>query len=334
MARVFSGIKPSGAVTLGNYVGALRSWVAAQGEDDCVFCVVDLHALTVPHDPAELRALTLELATVLIAVGLDPDRCTLFVQSHVHEHAELAWLMECTASVGELRRMTQFKEKAGDQEFVSAGLFTYPALMAADILLYDTDRVPVGDDQRQHLELSRDLAGRFNARFGDTFVVPEAAIPRVGARVMDLQDPTRKMSKTEESPQGVILLLEDRSSIERKIRRAVTDTETEVRYDPEAKPGVSNLLALLAAATGTDPAELAGRYQGYGALKADCAEAVVELVRPVQVRYAQLAADPEAVASLLGHGADKARATAAETLARARRAIGLLPGKSAQSSRA
>ncbi|MBW3547459.1 MAG: tryptophan--tRNA ligase [Actinobacteria bacterium] len=333
MARVFSGIKPSGAVTLGNYVGALRSWVAAQDEDDCVFCVVDLHALTVPHDPAQLRALTLELATVLLAVGVDPDRCTLFVQSHVHEHAELAWLMECTASVGELRRMTQFKEKAGDQEFVSGGLFTYPALMAADILLYDTDRVPVGDDQRQHLELTRDLAGRFNTRFGETFVVPEAAILRVGARVMDLQDPTRKMSKSEDSPQGVILLLEDPSSIERKIRRAVTDTETEVRYDPEAKPGVSNLLALLAAATGSDPAELAGRYQGYGALKADCAEAVVELVRPVQMRYAELAADPRAVASLLGHGAGKARATAAETLARARRAVGLLPG-SAQSRRA
>ena len=334
MARVFSGIKPTGPVTLGNYVGALRSWVEAQAEDDCVFCVVDLHALTVPHDPAELRALTLELATVLLAVGLDPDRCTLFVQSHVHEHTELAWLMECTASVGELRRMTQFKDKAGDQEFVSGGLFTYPALMAADILLYDTDRVPVGDDQRQHLELSRDLAGRFNTRFGDTFVVPEAAVPRVGARVMDLQDPTRKMSKTEESPQGVVLLLEDPSSIERKIRRAVTDTETEVRYDPETKPGVSNLLALLAAATGGDPSELAGHYQGYGALKADCAEAVVELVRPVQLRYAELAADHEAVASLLGHGADKARAAAAETLARARRAIGLLPSATAQRSRA
>ncbi|HEV2766373.1 MAG TPA: tryptophan--tRNA ligase [Acidimicrobiales bacterium] len=334
MARVFSGIKPSGAVTLGNYVGALRSWVAAQGQDDCVFCVVDLHALTVPHDPAQLRTLTLELATVLLAVGVDPERCTLFVQSHVHEHAELAWLMECTASVGELRRMTQFKDKAGDQEFVSGGLFTYPALMAADILLYDTDRVPVGDDQRQHLELTRDLAGRFNTRFGETFVIPEAAILRVGARVMDLQDPTRKMSKSEESPQGVILLLEDPSSIERKIRRAVTDTETEVRYDPEAKPGVSNLLALLAAATGGDPAELAGRYQGYGALKADCAEAVVELVRPVQERYAELAADPDAVASLLGLGAAKARATAAATLARTRRAVGLLPGEGAQSNRA
>jgi tryptophanyl-tRNA synthetase len=325
MARVFSGIKPTGAVTLGNYVGALRSWVSAQAEDDCVYCVVDLHALTVPHDPAELRALTLELATVLLAVGLDPERCTLFVQSHVHEHAELAWVMECTASVGELRRMTQFKDKSGDQEFVSAGLFTYPALMAADILLYDTDRVPVGDDQRQHLELTRDLAGRFNTRFGDTFVVPEATIPRVGARVMDLQEPTRKMSKTEESPQGVILLLEDPAGIERKIRRAVTDPETDVRYDPEAKPGVSNLLALLSAATGEEPTELATRYQGYGALKADCAQAVVELLRPVQSRYAELAADPAAVTSLLARGADKARATAAATLARARRAVGLLP---------
>ncbi len=324
MARVFSGIQPTGPVSLGNYLGALRAWVAAQAADDCVYCVVDLHALTVPHDPTELRSLTLELATVLLAVGIDPERSTLFVQSHVHEHSELAWLMECTASVGELRRMTQFKEKSDTKEFVSGGLFTYPALMAADILLYASDLVPVGDDQRQHVELARDLAERFNHRFGPTFVVPEAGIPAVGARVMDLQEPTRKMSKTEESPQGVILILEDPASITRKIRRSVTDTETEVRFDPEAKPGVSNLLAILGAATGQDPVALAGRYTQYGPLKADCAEAVVELLRPVQARYAELAADPAGVAALLATGADKARAVAAPVLDRARHAVGLL----------
>jgi tryptophanyl-tRNA synthetase len=290
-----------------------------------VYCVVDLHALTVPHDPSELRAFTLELATVLLAVGVDPEGSTLFVQSHVHEHTELAWLMECTASVGELRRMTQFKEKSGEAAFVSGGLFTYPALMAADILLYDSDRVPVGDDQRQHLELARDLAERFNHRYGPTFVVPEAGIPAVGARVMDLQDPTRKMSKTEDSPQGVILLLEDPDSITRKIRRAVTDTETEVRYDPGSKPGVSNLLAILGAATSRDPAALAEQYAQYGPLKADCAEAVVELLRPVQARYTELAADPEGVATLLAAGADKARNVATTTMERARQAVGLLP---------
>ncbi len=326
MGRVFSGIKPTGAVTLGNYLGALRSWVVAQDADECIFCVVDLHALTVPHDPVELRTFTLELATLLVAIGLDPERCTLFVQSQVHEHAELAWLMECTASVGELRRMTQFKEKSDDQHFVAAGLFTYPALMAADILLYDAGRVPVGDDQRQHLELTRDLAERFNSRFGPTFVVPEAAIPAVAARVMDLQDPTRKMSKTEESSQGVVLVMDDPAVIERKIRRAVTDNETEVRYDPETKPGVSNLLAILGAATDRDPVVLAEDYDTYGRLKADCAASVVELLRPVQSRYRELAADPEAMTTILAKGADKARSVAAPTLARARHAVGLLPG--------
>ena len=325
MARVFSGIKPTGPVTLGNYLGALRNWVVDQHEHDSLYCVVDLHALTVAHDPAELRSLTAELATVLVAVGLDPEVCTLFVQSHVHEHAELSWVMECTASVGELRRMTQFKEKSEGQDFVSGGLFTYPALMAADILLYDTDRVPVGDDQRQHLELARDIAIRFNGRYGDTFTVPEAAIPTVGARVMDLQQPTRKMSKTEESPQGVILVLEDAKSIERKIKRAVTDAGTDVGYDPETRPGVSNLLAILGAATGRAPEELAGGYRQYGPLKADTAEAVVELVRPVQQRYHELAADPGHLAELLDRGAEKAQATAAATMARVRDRLGLLP---------
>jgi tryptophanyl-tRNA synthetase len=325
MARVFSGIQPTGAVTLGNYIGAVRNWVADQDGNDAIYCVVDLHALTVPHEPAELRSRTLELAGVLVAAGLDPDRCILFLQSQVHQHTELAWVMECTASYGELRRMTQFKEKSASQEFVSGGLLTYPALMAADILLYDTDRVPVGDDQRQHLELARDIAVRFNGRFGTTFVVPEAAIPTVGGRVMDLQTPTRKMSKTEESPQGVILLLEDLGSVAKKIRRAVTDTETEVRFDPEAKPGVSNLLSILSAATGEAPELLAGKYSQYGPLKSDTAEAVVELLRPIQDRYLELAADPASLGRILEAGAEKAEVIAEATMARVRANIGLVP---------
>ena len=321
---MFSGIKPTGDVQLGNYLGALRAWVDEQGEES-FYCVVDLHALTIPQDPVELREKSLAAAQLLLAIGLDPDVCTLFVQSHVPEHAELAWVMECTAAFGELRRMTQFKDKSEKAEFVSAGLFTYPALMAADILLYDTELVPVGDDQRQHLELARDVAIRFNSRYGDTFVVPEAMVPKVGARIMDLQNPSAKMSKSEDSPQGTIDVLDDPKDIERKIKRAVTDTETEVRYDPASKPGVANLLAILGAATGADPAALAEKYDQYGPLKADTAEAVVELLRPIQARYHELAADPGATAALLARGADKARAVAGATLARARDALGLLP---------
>ncbi|MFN0090153.1 MAG: tryptophan--tRNA ligase [Acidimicrobiales bacterium] len=325
MARVFSGIQPTGQLHLGNLLGALRNWVVDQHEFDSIFCVVDLHALTVPQDPAELRTNTVELAQLLLAVGLDPEVCTLIVQSHVPAHTELAWLMECTASYGELRRMTQFKDKADRAEFVSAALLTYPALMAADILLYDTDRVPVGDDQRQHLELARDIAMRFNSRYGPTFVVPEAAIPRAGARVMDLQTPTNKMSKSALSPQGTINVLEDLASVERKIKRAVTDTEAEVRYDIRDKPGVSNLLSILAAATGRAPEEAAAGYTQYGPLKADTAAAVTALLAPIQARYAELAADPGQVTRILAEGAAKAQAIAHKTLARAREALGLLP---------
>jgi tryptophanyl-tRNA synthetase len=324
MTRVFSGIQPTGDLHLGNYLGALRRFVVDQHEHESFFCIVDLHALTVPKEPATLRATTIEAATAYLAAGLDPEVCTLFVQSHVHEHAELSWLMECTVSFGELSRMTQFKEKS-QREFVSAALFTYPALMAADILLYDTDRVPVGDDQRQHLELARDAAVRFNSRFGTTFVVPEAAIATVAARVMDLQSPTGKMSKSADSPQGTVLLLDEPAAIERKIKRAVTDTDGEVRFDPAAKPGVSNLLTILAAATGDDPRRLADRYDQYGPLKADTAAAVVEVLRPVQARYRELAGDPAAVAKVLELGAAKAQAVAAVTLARAKDATGLLP---------
>ncbi len=323
MARVFSGIQPSGGLHIGNLFGALVNWVRHQDEHDPVYCVVDLHALTLPKDPAQLRADTLELAQLLIAVGIDPDRSILFVQSQVHEHAECAWLMECTVSYGELSRMTAFKDKAERSEFISGALFTYPALQAADILLYDTDLVPVGDDQRQHVEITRDIAERFNHRYGETFVVPEHVIPPIGARVMDLKSPDRKMSKSEESA-GTVLLLDDLGLTEKKFRRAVTDSETEVRYDPDAKPGVSNLLSILAAATDGDPESLSGSYDAYGPLKADTAEAVVEVLRPIQARYRELADDPAETNRLLALGADKAREIASPTLARAKANIGLL----------
>jgi tryptophanyl-tRNA synthetase len=325
MERVLSGIQPTGAMHLGNYLGAVRFWVEDQHRADAYFCVVDLHALTVEHDPATLRAATLRKAQELLACGLDPDVCTLFVQSHVPAHAELSWLMESMASFGELRRMTQFKDKSDGQEGVRAALFTYPCLMAADILLYRADRVPVGDDQRQHLELARDLAVRFNGRYGETFVVPGAAIPRVGARVMDLQEPTAKMSKSRGNPQGRIELFEDPASIARKVRRAVTDAGSEVRYDPATKPGVSNLLELLAVTTGRSPEDVAAGYSQYGPLKADTAEAVVEYLRPLQARFQELEADPGAVREALAKGAVKAASVANVVLAEAQQAIGLLP---------
>lgn len=329
---MLSGIQPTGDIHLGNYLGALRWWVKDQYEHDSYFTLVDLHALTIPRDPAELRAKTIECANLLLAVGLDPDVCTLFAQSHVPEHTGLSWLLECTASMGELERMTQFKDKTakGGVESARVGLFTYPVLMAADILLYDADRVPVGDDQRQHLELTRDLATRFNQRYGDTFVIPEAAIPAAGrgARIMDLQRPTAKMSKTGDSPQGVVLLLDPPTVIERKIKRAVTDADTGegmVRYDPDAKPGVSSMLELLGLATNRAPADLGASYSQYGPLKADTAAAVIELLVPIQQRYHELAADPAIVAKALARGAEKAEAVASATLRRARDAMGLLP---------
>ncbi len=325
MTRVLSGVQPSGDVHLGNYLGALRIWVSDQKEADAFYCIVDLHALTKENDPAELSRRTLDMAAVLLAVGLDPDVCTIFVQSHVAEHTGLAWLLECTATMGELNRMTQFKDKGRDDESVRVGLFAYPVLMAADILLYDTDRVPVGDDQRQHLELARDLAIRFNGRYGETFTVPEAAIPKVGARVMDLQNPTSKMSKSVLSPQGTVLLLDDPATIDRKIRRAVTDTETEVRYDPGTKPGVSNLLEILGAATGRSPEDCAAGYSAYGPLKSDTAQAVIEMVAPIQERYRELIADRNTLGQVLIEGAAKARAVATTTFERASQAIGLLP---------
>ena len=312
---------------MGNYLGALRHWVSFQDGYDSFYCVVDLHALTTEIDPADLRANTLDAALNLLAIGLDPERCTLFVQSHVPEHTRLTWLIESTTTMGELRRMTQFKDKGQGQEAARVSLFTYPTLMAADILLYDATAVPVGDDQRQHLELTRDVALRFNHRYGDTFVVPEAAIPGTGARVMDLQHPERKMSKSADSPLGTIRLLDSEEEITKKVRKAVTDTDGEMRYDREAKPGLANLLDLLAAATGRTAVEVAADYARYGDLKNDVAAALSEMLRPVRERRSELEQDLPFVSDVLARGAAHAHEVAAATYARAAEAIGLLsPG--------
>jgi tryptophanyl-tRNA synthetase len=324
MARVLSGVQPSGDFHLGNYLGAFRNWVALQHSGEAFFCIVDLHALTLDIDPEALRARSLDAATNLLAAGLDPAACTIFLQSQVPEHPRLSWLLECTASMGELGRMTQFKDKGAGQEGVRVGLFTYPVLMAADILLYESELVPVGDDQRQHLELARDLAGRFNNRYGPVFTVPEAAIPKVGARVMDLQHPERKMSKSVDSPLGTILVTDQPAEIERKVKRAVTDTDGLVRYDPATKPGVSNLLELLAAATDRRPEDVAKGYERYGDLKSDAAEALIELLRPVQERRQALLDAPEVVRQALAQGAERAQPLARLTYQRAADAVGLL----------
>jgi tryptophanyl-tRNA synthetase len=327
VTRVLSCIQPTGEVHLGNYLGALRNWVDGQHDADAFHGIVDLHALTVTEAPGVIGETTLRLAAMLFAVGLDPDVATVFVQSHVVQHNQLCWVMECTVSYGELSRMTQFKEKSAKREgdFISAGLFTYPALQAADILLYDAEHVPVGDDQRQHIEITRDAALRFNHRFGDTFVIPEAVTPKAGARVMDLQDPTSKMSKSTDSDAGCIMMMDAPADITRKFKRAVTDSENEVRFDRVAKPGVSNLLDILAVSTGSTPQALADKYTQYGPLKADTGEAVVEMLLPIQTRYNELMTDRGELASLLRKGADKATKVAEATLDRAYTAIGFLP---------
>lgn len=325
--RVLSCIQPTGAVHLGNYLGALRNWAAGQHDGDVFHGIVDLHALTVTDSPGVVGHQTIELAAILFAVGLDPAVATIFVQSHIPEHSELSWIMECNVSYGELSRMTQFKDKAAKREadFVAAGLFTYPALMAADILLYDADEVPVGDDQRQHVEITRDIAIRFNNRFGETFVLPKAVHPKAGARVMDLQNPTSKMSKSADSDSGIVFLLDDDATIMRKFKRAVTDSESEVRYDRASKPGVSNLLDILSACTGRDVDALADEYSQYGPLKQDTGESVVEVLKPVRARYAELMSDPAQLSRLLRIGNERARDVAAATLRRVHGAIGLMP---------
>ena len=327
MTRVLSCIQPTGDVHLGNYLGALRNWVSGQHETDAFHGVVDLHALIATETPDTLGAATLQLAAMLFAVGIDPEVATVFVQSHVTEHSQLGWMMECGVSFGELSRMTQFKEKSAkrEAEFISAGLFTYPALQAADILLYDTDEVPVGDDQRQHIEITRDIAIRFNHRFGETFVLPKAVTPKAGARVMDLQDPTSKMSKSANTDSGLIYLLDAPAAILKKFKRAVTDSDNEVRFDRAAKPGISNLLEILAACTAETPDALAAGYTQYGALKAAAGEAVIELLAPIQARYHELMTDRGELQSLLRKGAGKAREVASVTLARAQSSVGMLP---------
>lgn len=326
MTRVFSGIQPSGELHLGNYLGAVRNWVRDQDEHDAVYCVVDLHAITGDFDPGDLADRTLRTAALVLACGVDPERSILFVQSHVHEHAEMAWVLNSVAAYGELQRMTQFKEKSEGRDSASLGLFAYPVLMAADILLYDTNRVPVGDDQRQHLELARDVAQRFNHRFGDTFVVPEAAVSEMAARIMDLQSPTDKMSKSAVSPQGTLLLADEPDVVRRKFRSAVTDSGREVTYDRSSKPGIANLLEIHASVTGGSISESEAAFAGagYGDFKSAVAETVVEFLTPVRERYTELMDDRSELEKLLVGGADRARDTAAGVLARARRAVGLL----------
>ena len=309
--RVLSGIQPTAdSFHLGNYLGALRNWVAMQDTHDTFYCVVDLHAITAGHDPALLRRRTRVSAAQLLAVGLDPERCTLFVQSQVAEHAQLGWVMGCITGFGEASRMTQFKDKSQKQgaDRSSVGLFTYPVLMAADILLYGTQLVPVGDDQRQHLELTRDLAARFNSRYGDTFVVPEVLIPKESARIYDLQEPTAKMSKSSASEAGLVKLLDDPAITAKKIKSAVTDTEREVRYDPSSKPGISNLLDIYASTTGKSIAELEAEYagRGYGDFKKELAEVVVDTLTPIRARTLELMEDPAELDRLLSIGAEKA----------------------------
>ncbi|MET7652153.1 MULTISPECIES: tryptophan--tRNA ligase [unclassified Streptomyces] len=330
--RVLSGIQPTaGSFHLGNYLGAVRQWVALQETHDAFYMVVDLHAITVPQDPKELSANTRLAAAQLLAAGLDPDRCTLFVQSHVPEHAQLAWVMNCLTGFGEAGRMTQFKDKSARQgaDRASVGLFTYPILQVADILLYQANEVPVGEDQRQHIELTRDLAERFNGRFGETFTIPKPYILRETAKIYDLQDPSIKMSKSASTPKGLINLLDEPKVTAKKIRSAVTDTDTVIRYDTQNKPGVSNLLSIYSTLTGTSVAELERSYEGklYGALKTDLADVVVDFVTPFRDRTQQYLDDPETLDSILAKGAEKARAVAAETLARTYERVGFLPAK-------
>ncbi len=323
--RIFSGIQPTGDKHLGNLIGGFRQYAATQEQGDAFFCIVDLHSITVEYDPDDLRERTLDLYAMLIATGLDPHRSTVFAQSHVTAHAEASWLLSAVTSYGQLGRMTQFKDKSDRREFVSAGLFTYPVLMAGDILLYQTDIVPIGDDQRQHLELARDVAERFNARFGETFVVPQGVYPEVGARIMDLQEPTKKMSTTGGTAQGTVRLLDEPDVIRKKFRSAVTDSGREVRRSDD-KPGVTNLVDILSAVTGEPGGAIEARYgdSGYGQFKADVGEAVVAVVEPIQTRFHELRSDPGELLRLLRLGAEKATQESGPTLETMYRAMGFV----------
>lgn len=326
---VLSGAQPSGGLTIGNYFGAIRNWVAMQQDHDCLFMLVDLHAITVRQDPALLRQRTYDGLALYLACGLDPQRSAIFVQSQVPEHAQLGWVLNCYTQMGELSRMTQFKDKSAKNENnINVGLFGYPVLMAADVLLYQAQKVPVGSDQKQHLELTRDIAVRFNNLYGDTFRVPDPYIPEVGARVMALQEPTKKMSKSDDNPNNYLLMLEDLKALSKKVKRAVTDSDEQARiyFDVDAKPGVSNLLSLLSCATGTPVAELVPNYDGkmYGHLKTDVADAIVAMLTPIQQRYHELRADEGALRQIMAEGAAKARQRAAATLAEVYQRIGLI----------
>ncbi|WP_243385719.1 tryptophan--tRNA ligase [Bacillus kexueae] len=324
MKTIFSGIQPSGTLTLGNYIGAMKQFVELQDDYNCYFCVVDQHAITVPQDRLALRQNIKSLAALYIAAGIDPEKSTIFVQSEVPAHAQAGWILQCVSYIGELERMTQFKDKSAGKEAVSAGLLTYPPLMAADILLYNTDIVPVGEDQKQHLELTRDLAERFNKKYNDIFTIPEVRIPKVGARIMSLQDPTKKMSKSDPNQKAFISLLDEPKQIEKKIKSAVTDSEGIVRYDKENKPGVSNLLSIYSILGNISIEELEAKYEGkgYGEFKADLAEVVVNALAPLQEKYHQLMNSDE-LDEILDRGAEKANFVASKMLKKMENAMGL-----------
>ncbi|MBO4572834.1 MAG: tryptophan--tRNA ligase [Clostridia bacterium] len=324
---VFSAVQPSGVPTIANYVGAIKNWVNLQNEYDCIFSIADLHTLTVKQVPAELRARTLELLALYIACGVDPEKCVLFVQSHVHEHAELTWILNTITAVGEMQRMTQFKDKSlKHAENINMGLMDYPVLMASDILLYNVQYVPVGADQKQHLEIARDLAMRFNARYSDTFIVPEPIIPKLGARVMSLQEPSSKMSKSDENVNAFISMLDSPDDIIRKFRRAVTDSDSVVRYDEQEKPGISNLMTIYSVFTGEDMDAIKARFEGkgYGEFKQQVGEAVAEGLKPIQDKRAELLADKTYLLSILKTGAEKASSIAFRTLRKVYKKVGLL----------
>lgn len=325
MKRVFSGVQPTGGIHLGNYLGAINQFIPLQDQAECFFCVVNLHALTLPRDPEDLRERTLDVAALYMAAGLDPQKATMFVQSHVRAHVEASWMLECVARIGELSRMIQYKEKGKGSESAVAGLFTYPVLMAADILLYQADQVPVGEDQKQHIELTRDVAERFNTQYGEIFKIPEPMIGQVGARIMGLDDPAKKMSKSAESPANYIMLLEEPDAIVKKVKRAKTDSENEVRYDVEAKPGISNLLVIYSLLTDTPIPTLEKRYEGigYGKFKQDVADVIVEHLNPIRERFSELRPSGE-VERVLAEGAERASQVAEETAAKMRQAMGLI----------
>lgn len=324
MKKIFSGVQPTGTVTLGNYIGAFKQFTDLQDEYDCIFCIVDQHAITMPQDRLELRKNIKALAALYLAVGIDPEKVTLFIQSEVPAHAQAGWMLQCVSTIGELERMTQYKDKSAKNASVLAGLLTYPPLMAADILLYQTDIVPVGDDQKQHIELTRDLAERFNRKYNDIFTIPDIRVPKNGARIMSLQDPTKKMSKSDTNKKAIITLLDDLKTIEKKIKSAVTDSEGIVSYDPINKPGVANLLTIEAALTGESIDSLVAKYEGsgYGDFKASVAKAVTEHLAPIQERYAALINSDE-LDKVLDAGAEKANFLANKTLKKMENAMGL-----------